>query len=98
MQDIKKEYHKQYYLNNKEYFLEYRKQNYEKNKDRINQKMVCECGRVIIKRYYKKHTETKIHNTAYMQDIEKVIENENKNIIIKNDNNINNNNGWINFK
>ena len=96
-----KSYHKKYYLKNRQYFLDYRKEHYENNKDKINEKIVCECGRTIMKRYYKTHITKKIHNTAYMQDIKKkVFENTNKNIIINNNENNNNieYNGWIHFK
>ena len=74
-----KTYHRNYYLKHRQYFLDYRKNNYELNKEKINEKVKCDCGRFVIKRYLKKHLETNIHNKPKIIKAEPVIEkNENK--------------------
>ena len=56
---------KEYYQNNKEYFINYGKQyrieNLETLKEYDKIKMTCECGKIICKRTYNKHSLTKKH-------------------------------------
>ena len=37
-----KTYHRNYYLKHRQYFLDYRKNNYELNKEKINEKVKCD--------------------------------------------------------
>jgi len=59
------EYGKEYRENNKEKIQEYGKEYYENNKDmirkRINSKVTCKCGTVIIRNSLKRHERTKKH-------------------------------------
>ena len=51
-----KEYHKQYYQNNKEYFKAYTQDYYAKNKEKYTQKVACpRCGREVHKGNLKRH-------------------------------------------
>jgi len=56
---------KEYRENNKEKIQEYGKEYYETNKDmirkRINAKITCKCGSVIIRNSIKRHETTKKH-------------------------------------
>ena len=40
----------------------YDKENYQKNKDKINEKKQCECGRFVSRKHMRSHKKTKIHN------------------------------------
>ena len=59
------EYKKEYQENNKEKIQEYDKEYYETHKDmireRINAKITCKCGSVIIRNSIKRHETTKKH-------------------------------------
>ena len=59
------EYKKEYQENNKEKIQEYDKEYYETHKDmireRINAKIACKCGTVIIRNSLKQHERTKKH-------------------------------------
>ncbi len=88
----RKRYYEDYYLMNKETIKEQIRHNYNNNKERINKKIECECGRVIIKRMIKKHLKTNIHDKCLFiknKHIENNNNNENKKII---------HNGIVNFK
>ena len=56
---------KEYYMANKEKFTEYAKQYNMTNKEKIaeqqKQKVTCECGCIVTKRYLTRHKKTKIH-------------------------------------
>ena len=67
-------YRRNYYLNHRQYILDYRKNNYEINKEKINEKIKCNCGRIIMRRYLKKHLGTTIHNKPKIIKAEPVIE------------------------
>jgi hypothetical protein len=56
-----------FYQDNKEAILEKQKEYYQKNKEKCNQKIECECGSVIYKRYITRHTKTKRHQ-KYIQE------------------------------
>ena len=71
----RKEYYKNYYLLNKEIMKLQIRENYNCNKERINEKVKCECGRVLIKRMMKKHLKTHIHNKLLLINNENNIEN-----------------------
>ena len=45
----------------KEYNRDVRPEQYQRDKDKINIKMECECGKTISRHHYKAHTRTKIH-------------------------------------
>ena len=49
----KQEYHKVYYKSNME--------RYEKNKDYLNEKITCECGSIVCRRYISIHKRSKKH-------------------------------------
>ena len=70
--DKKKEYEKLYYQNNKEKIKEYKKewiennkdkikQYYQNNKDKINEKITCECGLIVSKSSLVRHRKTTKH-------------------------------------
>jgi hypothetical protein len=90
----RKPYYKDYYLMNKETIKEQIRHNYNNNKERINKKIECECGRIIIKRMIKKHLKTNIHDKCLFI--------KNNNIQIENNNNNENekklHNGIVIFK
>lgn len=90
----RKPYYKDYYLMNKETIKEQIRHNYHNNKERINKKIECECGRIIIKRMIKKHLKTNIHDKCLFI--------KNNNIQIENNNNNENekklHNGIVIFK
>lgn len=79
---------------NKETIKEQIRHNYNNNKERINKKIECECGRIIIKRMIKKHLKTNIHDKCLFI--------KNNNIQIENNNNNENekklHNGIVIFK
>ena len=59
--EYQKEYselNKQYY---KEYFKEYNKKYYNLNKNKLNEKIKCECGATISKKHLAKHKKSKKH-------------------------------------
>jgi len=88
----RKRYYEDYYLMNKETIKEQIRHNYNNNKERINKKIECECGRIIIKRMIKKHLKTNIHDKCLFiknKHIENNNNNENEKII---------HNGFVNFK
>ena len=76
------------------YSKEQIRHNYNNNKERINKKIECECGRIIIKRMIKKHLKTDIHDKCLFI--------KNNNIQIENNNNNENekklHNGIVIFK
>lgn len=77
------EYYRNYYLLNKETIKSQIRENYNNNKERINVKIKCICGRILIKRELKKHLQTKIHykcllNNNEIEEIENNNNNENK--------------------
>ena len=55
------EYHTNYYENNKPKIQEYKKKYQKNNKLKINEKVKCECGCDVMKRYLKRHQATKKH-------------------------------------
>ena len=65
----KKENFKIYYKNNKDHINEYRNEYYITNKETINEKHICECGSVIIKRTLNKHLQTKKHQKFTLNSI-----------------------------
>lgn len=90
------DYHRKYYLKHRDFFLQYRKNYYQENKDIVNQRIKCEvCGRIVLKRYYKKHCLTNIHNKVRSPTPEKkFVEEKKKKILKKNFSN----DGWIYFE
>lgn len=56
-QDQLREQHQKYYKENKEYYKEY----YEANKDKLNEKITCECGCVITKQHLSAHKKSQKH-------------------------------------
>lgn len=88
------QYYKDYYLINKEIIKAQMKDNYNNNKERINKKVKCNCGRIVIKRMLKKHLSTDIHAKCILI--------KNNNIQIENNNNNENekklHNGIVIFK
>jgi hypothetical protein len=60
-----KTYHQQYWINNRDKFLEKNRDNakvyYQNNKDKINEKYTCECGSYVSRHHYKRHESTKKH-------------------------------------
>jgi len=61
IQEYHKEYHKEYYKSNKEKLQERHKEYQKNNKPKINEKVKCECGCDVMKRYLKRHQATKKH-------------------------------------
>jgi hypothetical protein len=63
--DKLKKYHKEYYIENTDKIKEHSNQYYQENKNKINeknkQKITCECGCELTKRYSNKHIKTKRH-------------------------------------
>ena len=55
------EYKKEYRETNKEYIKEHNKEYHEDNKHKINEKITCKCGTVVLKRDLKRHEKTKKH-------------------------------------
>ncbi len=58
----RKEYYEQYYENNKEQISEKNKEWYENNKEKRKEKITCECGAVITKQHFIRHTKSIKHN------------------------------------
>lgn len=57
-----------YYQNNKEHIKQLVRDRYANKKEQINKKITCDfCGRTVIARMYKKHTETNIHKKGKKQ-------------------------------
>ena len=56
-----KQYHKEYYETNKDYFKDESKIWYQKNKERLRQKNKCECGGKFITCHRLTHEKTKRH-------------------------------------
>lgn len=54
-------YMKEYYHNNSASILEYQKQNYQKKKDVVNEKIDCGCGKTYTRQHQKRHEKTKKH-------------------------------------
>lgn len=54
-------YMKEYYHNNSASISEYRKQNYQKKKDVVNEKIECSCGKIYTKQHQHRHEKTKKH-------------------------------------
>jgi hypothetical protein len=54
-------YMKEYYHNNSDSILEYKKQQYQKTKDVLNEKIECGCGKIYTKQHQKRHEKTKKH-------------------------------------
>jgi hypothetical protein len=55
------EYKKEYRETNKEYIKEHNKEYHQDNKHKINEKITCKCGTVVLKRDLKRHERTKKH-------------------------------------
>jgi hypothetical protein len=55
------EYMKEYYHKNSTSILEYQKQNYQKKKDILNEKVDCGCGKAYTRQHQKRHEKTKKH-------------------------------------
>lgn len=54
-------YMKKYYHKNSTSILEYQKQNYQKKKDILNEKVDCGCGKAYTRQHQKRHEKTKRH-------------------------------------
>ena len=63
---------------NKDYISNYNKTYYEKQKQDIGQ-IICDCKRVVSKKYLEKHKLSKYHE-AVIKMMQNLAENENKNI------------------
>lgn len=59
-----------YYKANKTAISIQKKEYYQKNKEKILQKIKCECGRYITKNQMNRHKKTKVHQT-YLSLLEK---------------------------
>jgi ubiquitin len=54
-------YMKEYYHNHSDSILEYKKQQYQKKKDVLNEKNECDCGKIYTRQHQKRHEKTKKH-------------------------------------
>jgi len=61
------EYQKEYRENNKEYKNEYNKEYYKNNKDKLNEKVECECGRMVSRRCLSAHKTSMIHQLKLLE-------------------------------
>ena len=94
----RKEYHKNYYLLNKEIIKSQIRHNYNNNKERINKKVECECGRVICYRMMKKHLGTNLHKKRLLLLEHDKLKTFNTTIINNNVAEKKENDGWIYFQ
>lgn len=94
----RKEYHKNYYLLNKEIIKSQIRHNYNNNKERINRKVECECGRVICYRMLKKHLGTNLHKKRLLLLDHNKLKTFNTTIINNNVAEKKANDGWIYFE